>query len=807
MCATPTLFDVIFRPFSHVECGQQDRFLWCVLFVAFLASATVAAADPPAVGYIFPAGGQRGTRVVTRIGGCNLYESPRLIWNGHGIAAPPTLTPAETIWFEGPLIPQPASQAREDYPRDYTAALDIAPDAPLGRQTWRLATSQGVTAAWGFVVGDLPEIVEREVDGPTPPTPITLPLTINGRIFPREEVDEWQFTATKGETVSCHVATAAFGSPLRAAIAVLDDTGRVLDEALPERDNTPTLRFTVPADGTYRVRIHDVRFGGLQDHVYRLTVTAGTFVDAIYPLGGRRGSTASFELLGANLRAVSVGLTLPTEDNTHLLLQGLPPERGLFSDVQLDVDDLEELYDGNAASPVLPCVLNGRITMPGEQDQWTFAATKDVVYDFEVRAARLGSPLDAVLRLSDLSGKLLAEVDDTANLNTDARLRWTAPADGEYVLAIRDRLSDRGGPHYGYRIRATTVAPTDFALSVKGDTAIVERGKELAIKVALERAPGFKGPVELRVDGLPAGVDLATPAIIPANKNDGQFTLKVAADAPVNVVPLTVLGVANVGEQEVVRRGVIAAKPAAPDDTGLDGGDNRLWLAVAVPTPFKFVGEFETRYIPRGSVFVRKYQLERNGFDGPVTVHLADRQGRHLQGVTAAPVVVPAGANEFEFGVTLPPWMEIGRTCRSTLSATAVTTDADSTRHTIRYSSNDQHNQMIALVDPGRLAVRLPRETLSVRPGETVSFPISIARGPGLTGPVTVVLIAPADAQGVSAASLDIPSAESSGLFAITCAPHLSRIEGQPFTIRATARDERQLPITAETAVSLIRAP
>src|SRR6185436_15884304 len=99
-------------------------------------------------------------------------------------------------------------------------------------------------------------------------------------------------------------------------------------------------------------------------------------------------------------------------------------------------------------------------------------------------------------------------------------------------------------------------------------------------------------------------------------------------------------------------------------------------------------------------------------------VQLADRQGRHLQGVHASTVTIPAGTSDFEFAVTLPPWMEVGRTCRSTLAVTGNITDPDGSQHAVSFSSNDQNNQMIALVDPGRFAVQLPKTTLQATPGK-----------------------------------------------------------------------------------------
>ena len=75
-----------------------------------LISSQLAFAEVPTANYIFPAGGRRGTNVAARIGGCNLHDAPRLTWIGNGVTAPSLLNPTETIWFEGPVIPQPASE-------------------------------------------------------------------------------------------------------------------------------------------------------------------------------------------------------------------------------------------------------------------------------------------------------------------------------------------------------------------------------------------------------------------------------------------------------------------------------------------------------------------------------------------------------------------------------------------------------------------------------------------------------------------------------------------------------------------------
>src|SRR5437870_2074936 len=132
--------------------------------VLLLSVPTLAAANPPVASYIFPAGAQRGAKVNVRVGGLFLYDKCGFEMLGPGVTVPATLNRTKTTWFEGPILPLPDSQRVEDYPKDMAGALTIATDAPLGVRYWRLWTSQGATSAMKFMVGDLPEIVEDEID-------------------------------------------------------------------------------------------------------------------------------------------------------------------------------------------------------------------------------------------------------------------------------------------------------------------------------------------------------------------------------------------------------------------------------------------------------------------------------------------------------------------------------------------------------------------------------------------------------------------------------------------------------------------
>src|SRR5262249_37280410 len=157
------------------------------------------------------------------------------------------------------LLPLPESQQAEDYPKDMAGEVRIAADADLGVRHWRLWTSQGGTTSKKFVIGDLPEIVEEEIDGEPIPVEVKLPVTINGRIFPRVDVDAWSFEARKGQTITCEVNAARLGSPLDSRLEVLDPHGKPVAENDDGRGADSFLRFTAAADGKYQVRIHDVQ--------------------------------------------------------------------------------------------------------------------------------------------------------------------------------------------------------------------------------------------------------------------------------------------------------------------------------------------------------------------------------------------------------------------------------------------------------------------------------------------------------------------------------------------------------------------
>src|SRR4029077_5615657 len=100
---------------------------------------------------------------------------------------------------------------------------------------------------------------------------------------------------------------------------------------------------------------------------------------------------------------------------------------------------------------------------------------------------------------------------------------WAAPADGKYILEIRD-IHLRGGPQFPYVLKATRSQPC-FDLFIDTDKTQVMPGGTAAIFVRATRKNGFTGDVQLEIEDLPAGVT-ATCGKIPANIQDGCIVLE-----------------------------------------------------------------------------------------------------------------------------------------------------------------------------------------------------------------------------------------------------------------------------------------
>lgn len=760
-----------------------------------LLVAGTARAEAPSASYIFPAGGQRGKVVPFKVGGVFLHSRCGFEMLGQGLAATTKLERVNTLWFEGPILPLPDSQRQEDYPKDMAGQVKIAADAPLGPRQWRVWTSQGAAPAMRFMVGDLPEVVEEEIDGDPVPTRVALPVTVNGRIFPREDVDIWSFTAKKGQSIVCRADAGRLGSPLEPRLEVRDAQGRRLAESDDRQAADPLLRFTAPADGDYQVHIHDARFQGGQAYVYRLTLTADPYIVDHFPLGGKRGSSLKLQVEGQALSAKEIDVAIPAAAAGEYSYQATIGGKRA-NPILLDIDDLPELMASDRLA-TFPAVCNGRIDKPGKIEVWPWAGRKGEAWAFELRAGRLGSALDGILTIHDAQGKQLAKAEAAAG-QPDPLLTFTPPTDGNYEVRVQDRFRSRGGQGYAYRLRVDRPAAADFRLILTSDVVTVPRKGKAVVKLTADRIGGFKDAIDLKVEGLPAGVS-ASPAKFGPGQNAIDIALQAGPTAAIGVAHLKIEGSAKVGGNVVARSARLKSVLGAPD---LDS----VMLAVALPTPFKIKGEYVMGFAPRGGVLKRHYKIEREGYDGPIEIRLTDKQARHLQGAHGPVIMVPAGVKEFSYVASLPPWMEVGRTARVCVMGTAVVKEQDGSEHEVSFSSVNQNEQMVAVVGPGQLALDAERTSLAVVPGKDLTLPLRIKRGLGLKGPVRVELIVPGHVRGIAATLVEIAPSQESGTLTIRCQAKIDGALNMPLIVRASLMHEGHA-VVAEAQVELSAGP
>lgn len=741
---------------------------------------SIAGADTPSAEYLFPAGGQRGTTVRFRVGGTYFHGRAEFLMSGPGVTASPEVTEVDTVFFEGPMIYKPASQRAENYPRDHAGEVQIDADAAVGARYWRTRTSQGVTPSRPFLIGDLPEIIEEEIDGPPVPAAVRVNTTINGRIFPREDVDVWTFQAERGRWYQAEVLAEQLGSPLDSLIQVVDPDGRLIaenDDSAHSRDSL--LAFRAQRDGIYQLRIYDSQFRGLQSYVYRLTLREGPPNSQPFPLAIEAGSD---DRLQPGWRKLPFG-TPADQSLTRRWVSTLPV-------VQRDDDD-------EVGQPITgPFVGAGRMT---KQDQrWTWKAEVPGKYDLQLTPADPRTLLS--IDVEDDEGKSLARFQPDPTRPQHPTLTFTA---GESTVQLRISSSTSGTTATGSASAATSYVlicrrqQPDFQLRLDTDAVTLNRGGEASLKVLAERRQ-FTGEIKLRVETLAAesGVTVSESKI-PAKKPIGAVAFKADKQARVRPHEIRVIGEAEIDGKTVTRVATLPS-PLAPKDR------DRVVLGVSMPTPFQLDGiAFETRYGARGTRFRRHFVVHRNGYHGPLTVRLADRQIRHLQGVTAEPIEVAKDANEFDYPIRIPTWLEMNRTSRTVVMAIGTVKDELGQEHQVSYTSSVPKDQIILLTAPCPIAITTPKPSLRVSPGEIIEVPFRIDRGVLKSAPAVVRLLFPRHFQGVRAEPLTLAPNRTEGVLRVHIDERLG-VLNMPVTLQMETLHDGA-PVIAETKLKLSR--
>ncbi|HWA97164.1 MAG TPA: hypothetical protein VG713_01665, partial [Pirellulales bacterium] len=346
-------------------------------------------------------------------------------------------------------------------------------------------------------------------------------------------------------------------------LTLFGPTGQIIAQNDNYYGGDSLLAVKLPADGAYVLEVRDCRYNGHDKFTYCVEVAKRAFAETVFPLAVQRGKTLEAEPIGPFCNAKEKIRWLAAADaalGTHDLR--LATSRGELNPVSVLVCDEPQIIApttnhalGAAAKLSFPVGVNGRFAKPDETHYYAFDARKDAWYDFELYAHRQGLPLDAVFEMYDAKGarvkvldalgKAADEIDDVALYgdeipqDKDPRFNFHAPADGRYVLAVRD-AHGRGGADFVYHLRAAQGAP-DFELTGQYYLGMLAPGLHTVWFARVHRRNGFEGPVAIHVDGLPKGVT-QEPVTIPAGMTDCSIILAAAADAPMNATLVNVVG-------------------------------------------------------------------------------------------------------------------------------------------------------------------------------------------------------------------------------------------------------------------------
>jgi hypothetical protein len=485
--------------------------------------------------------------------------------------------------------------------------LTVSADAALGVREFRLASHRGLSSIGQLLVVDDPVVVESgDNNTRAQANPIPMPAVVCGRIESREDVDFFKFHAAAGQTVTCEAWCARLEDKIHdlqkhadPLLTLFDSDGRELAANDDSLFADPLLSYSIAQTGTYYIQIRDSKYDGDPRWVYALCVSSRPYVTNVYPMAGNPGREVEVEPIGsAHDRQAHVKLRAPGEPGMYevpLDVGGTKtnPAPFLVSPLPQVLEHEPNDTPEQANRITIPCGINGRIGRRRDLDHFVFRAVKGQAVRFEVKARRFGtalhSSLDSVLDIMTPKGAIVANNDDTALdgyvLYKDSSLVFTPPADGDYILRIRD-LNNKGGDTAVYFIEADWARP-DFTLRTDPDKAMLGPGASSAWHVHLTRLHGFMGPVKVEVEGLPAGVTASSLTIPPA-MTQGLVVLTAAADAPQTAVNVRLIGTATValpgGRQEQVRH-----EAAANEEIYFPGGGRGLFdvhlRSVAVTDP------------------------------------------------------------------------------------------------------------------------------------------------------------------------------------------------------------------------------
>lgn len=486
-----------------------------ILGIFFIFMFSFVWAQKLTMGYLFPAGGETGSTVEIEAGGLNLNKATKVVFNHHGLNG--ELIPFEEKKSETNKRKKLNDQSSPQLADRVRIRISIAPDVPCGLYDLRLQSSQGVSNMLPFEVASYPNILESgKSTSDNPDIVDNLPAVLCGQVTPGG-IDYFRFTGLKGDMMVAsvkgrslvpYIADAVPGW-FQPVIKIVDSKGKEIaysDDYLYNVD--PLIITEIPEDDEYTIMIHDAIYRGRQDFNYRIQLGVIPFVTGRYPAYGIVGKKVKQKIYRVNLDTATETVVVKHEGYNRLTYT---TKRGISNSVPFyaipkGLNFLQYPDEGVLLS--MNTVVSDSLTIQDRIKKYRIMARKNQPVIVELIGRRNGSRIDAIMRLFDETGKLVAEADDNEDpmqglmtFHADQILNYVPKETGEMLLEVED-LHGRYGMDYHYLLRRHQQMPSFNAFVSPANISIPSGGTSF---FHVDISGKLKKPARLVINGLPEG--------------------------------------------------------------------------------------------------------------------------------------------------------------------------------------------------------------------------------------------------------------------------------------------------------------
>ena len=795
--------------------------LYQALCVWLVVIANAQGAAPiPVLSSVSPAGGQAGTTVLVTVAG--------------------SLAGVKTLRC---TLPNVRIEAADPKAGPNKFQITIPADALPGQYDLQAVTVNGLSSIRSFVVSTSPEVLEVEPNN-TPSMPQVVPLNsiVNGQVE-RGDVECFAFTAKHTQRVTIECQAERIDSRLRAVLELYDSTGKRLASNRGWFGVDPLIDLTIPADGTYVVKLADLVFAGSADHFYRLSISTKPRVAFTVPKVVERGKPTVVSVYGWNLfdgsvppfpasagtvedrivdgvmlQAVTVDVQAPAESpptglslrSNQLAVEGFAYRyRDTDVPVLISVTDVPVVRDpvGNHSAATaynvsVPCEVSGRLLAGDEQDWFAFSAVRGEVVWLEAFGERIGSPVDLDLSIFDPKGEEeLAAFHDELPAHPNAQFptnhldpsgRWVAAADGRYLVLVRNVIGGLDAdPRRQYRLSVRREEP-DFHLVAVPQSAgpsglNVGRGGTCVLDILAVRRRGMTGPIHVSAKNLPLGI--SGPDIwLGPGVDSAPFTLTASKQSELQAGKLELTGHSPIAGSRAVRGGSVALRNSSGAVSHIHP---ELVFSVAGDVPLRLkadghelkhhhlYGEMKVRHA-QGCILDVAIEIERAELNHEAPVRLTGVGVPDL--ITNQTVTIPAGQHKGTLSFYLPPTLPVGH---YTLAVEGETTVAVGPQAANGKQPTEKvtvvSNSVTFDVQPaGFIVAADPFAPRKIRRGEVIQLEYTARRTNGFIGKIHTELDAPGEIIGLRGRGVTFTGQTETGTIQIIASDD-APLGAQPF--------------------------